>query len=102
MPLRSDKTRKDPCFMRILMISPQPFFEPRDAPFCVYQHIKALVTLGYEVDLVTYHVGKDVELPGLRIYRVPNLPFIRTVKAGPSLAKFPLDMLLFFMAFWRL
>jgi glycosyltransferase involved in cell wall biosynthesis len=88
--------------MRILMISPQPFFEPRGAPFCVYQHIKALVALGYEVDLVTYHVGKDVDLPGLRIYRVPNLPFIRSVKAGPSLAKFPLDLLLFFMAFWHL
>jgi glycosyltransferase involved in cell wall biosynthesis len=88
--------------MRILMISPQPFFEPRGAPFCVYQHIKALVSLGYEVDLVTYHVGKDVELPGLRIYRIPNLPFIRSVKAGPSFAKFPLDLLLFFVAFWRL
>lgn len=98
----SSKMRKDNCSMRVLMISPQPFFEPRGAPFCVYQHIKALVALGYEVDLVTYHVGKDVELPGLRIYRVPSLPFIRSVKAGPSLAKFPLDLLLFFMAFWRL
>jgi glycosyltransferase involved in cell wall biosynthesis len=88
--------------MRILMIAPQPFFEPRGAPFCVYQHIKALLTLGYEVDLVTYPIGKAVDLPGLRIYRVPNLPFIRTVKAGPSAAKFPLDLLLFFMAFWRL
>src|SRR5579859_3540843 len=88
--------------MRILMISPQPFFEPRGAPFCVYQHIKALIALGYEVDLVTYHVGKDVELPGLRIYRIPRLPFIRSVKAGPSLAKFPLDLLLFFVACWRL
>ena len=88
--------------MRILMISPQPFFEPRGAPFCVYQHIKALVALGYEVDLVTYHVGKEVELPGLRIYRVPNLPFIRSVKAGPSFAKFPLGLLLFCVAFWRL
>jgi glycosyltransferase involved in cell wall biosynthesis len=88
--------------MRILMISPQPFFEPRGAPFCVYQHIKALVALGYEVDLVTYHIGKDVELPGLRIYRIPTLPFIRSVKAGPSWAKFPLDLWLFFVAFWRL
>jgi glycosyltransferase involved in cell wall biosynthesis len=88
--------------MRILMISPQPFFEPRGAPFCVYQHIKALVALGYEVDLVTYHIGKDVELPGLHVYRVPALPFIRAVKAGPSLAKFPLDLLLFFVAFRRL
>ncbi len=68
--------------MRILMISPQPFFESRGAPFCVYQHIKALVTLGYEVDLVTYHIGKSVQLPGLRIFRAPAIPFIRGVKPG--------------------
>jgi glycosyltransferase involved in cell wall biosynthesis len=88
--------------MRILMIAPQPFFEPRGAPFCVYQHIKALVTLGYEVDLVTYPMGKRVDLPGLRIYRAPSLPFIRGVKPGPSLAKFPLDLLVFMTALWRL
>ncbi len=88
--------------MRILMISPQPFFEPRGAPFCVFQHIKALVALGYEVDLVTYHVGKDVRLPGLRIYRAPTLPFIRSVKPGPSRAKVLLDVLLFLTALWRL
>jgi len=88
--------------MRVLMISPQPFFEPRGAPFCVYQHIKALVTLGYEVDLITYHVGKDVHLPGLRIFRAPAIPFIRSVKAGPSRMKIFLDLLLFVTALWRL
>jgi glycosyltransferase involved in cell wall biosynthesis len=88
--------------MRILMISPQPFFESRGAPFCVYQHIKALLTLGYEVDLVTYHLGKNVNLPGLRIFRAPRLPFIHSVKPGPSLAKIPLDAAVFFTAFWRL
>jgi glycosyltransferase involved in cell wall biosynthesis len=88
--------------MRILMLAPQPFFEPRGVPLCVRQHIKALGVLGYEVDLLTYHVGKDVELPGLRIYRLPKLPFIHSVKVGPSLAKFPLDLMLFFMAFWHL
>lgn len=84
------------------MISPQPFFESRGAPFCVYQHIKALVTLGYRVDLVTYHIGKTVRLPGLTIYRMPSLPFIRGVKPGPSLAKFPLDLVLFLTAALRL
>lgn len=88
--------------MRILMISPQPFFESRGAPFCVFQHIKALLTLGYEVDLVTYHLGKDVNLPGLRIFRAPRLPLIHSVKPGPSLAKIPLDAAVFFTALWRL
>jgi len=93
---------KEVGIMRILMISPQPFFEPRGAPFCVYQHVKALLTLGYEVDLVTYHLGKDVNLPGLRILRAPRLPLIRSVKPGPSLAKIPLDVAVFFTALWHL
>lgn len=88
--------------MRILMIAPQPFFEPRGAPLCVYQHIKALLALGYQVDLVTYPFGNQVQLPNLTIYRAPALPFIRSVKPGLSLAKFPLDLLVFFTAFSRL
>ena len=88
--------------MRILMISPQPFFESRGAPFCVYQHIKALLALGYEVDLVTYHIGQNVDHPGLKIYRAPSVPFIRGVKPGPSLAKFPLDLFVFLTAIWKL
>lgn len=87
---------------RVLMIAPQPFFEARGAPFCVYQHIKALTTLGYAVDLVTYPLGQSVRLPGLRIFRAPSVPFIRGVKPGPSLAKIPLDISLFLTALLRL
>jgi glycosyltransferase involved in cell wall biosynthesis len=88
--------------MRVLMLAPQPFFEPRGAPFCVHQHVRALVKQGHEVDLVTYPYGEDVDLPGLRIYRTPSVPFVRNVKPGFSLAKFPLDLLVFLTAFWRL
>src|ERR1700680_723763 len=87
---------------RILMIAPEPFMEPRGTPFSVYHRAKALVALGYRVDLVTYPIGEQVTLPGLHVYRAPSLPFIRKVKIGPSLAKVPLDMLLFLTAFWRL
>lgn len=88
--------------MRILMIAPEPFLEPRGTPFSVYHRAKALVTLGYEVDLVTYPIGRQVTLPGLKIYRTPAVPFIRKVKIGPSLAKLPLDFLLFLTAIGRL
>jgi glycosyltransferase involved in cell wall biosynthesis len=88
--------------MRILMIAPEPFLEPRGTPFSVYYRIKALLTSGYQVDLVTYPIGEQVTLPGLRVYRGPRLPFIRKVKIGPSLAKFPLDLCVFIIAFWRL
>jgi glycosyltransferase involved in cell wall biosynthesis len=84
--------------MRILMIAPEPFLEPRGTPFSVYHRIKALIELGYEVDLVTYPFGQSVEMPKLNVYRAPQLPFIPNVKIGPSLAKFPLDAMVFLKA----
>jgi glycosyltransferase involved in cell wall biosynthesis len=88
--------------MRILMLAPEPFLEPRGTPFSVYHRAKALITLGYEVDLVTYPMGKPIRISGLRIYRAPALPFIQKVKIGPSFAKLPLDLSVFLTALWRL
>lgn len=86
---------------RILMLAPEPFFEPRGTPFSEYHRIKALVELGYEIDLVTYPVGQDVHLPNLRIYRCARPPFVRRVAIGPSFRKILLDLLLAFTAFRR-
>jgi len=76
------------------MIAPEPFFEPRGTPFSEYHRIRALLDLGHTVDLVTYPFGKDVAMPGLRIYRAARPPFITHVKIGPSPAKIFLDMTL--------
>ena len=76
------------------MIAPEPFFEPRGTPFSEYHRIRALLDLGHTVDLVTYPFGKDVTLPGLRIFRAARPPFITRVKIGPSAAKLFLDMTL--------
>ena len=84
--------------MKILMISPQPFFEPRGTPISVYQRLEALSALGHEIDLVTYHVGKDVEFPNVKIHRVRNVKMIQHVRIGPSRAKIFLDVLVFFKA----
>lgn len=81
--------------MRILMVAPLPFFQPRGAPFQVYYRARALGEQGHAVDLLVYHVGETVELPNVRVYRALPIPFVRTVKVGPSLAKFPLDAALF-------
>jgi glycosyltransferase involved in cell wall biosynthesis len=77
--------------VKILMIAPEPFFEPRGTPFSEYHRIRALLELGHTVDLVTYPFGGDVDLPGLRIFRCARPPFLREVRIGPSLAKVPLD-----------
>ncbi len=88
--------------MRILMIAPQPFFQPRGTPFSEFYRIRALTELGHQVDLVTYAIGEDVEMPGLRIFRTPAVPAIRSVRVGPSLAKLPLDTLVFTSSLRRL
>ena len=44
--------------MHILMIAPEPFFEPRGTPFSEYHRIRALIELGHTVDLVTYPVRR--------------------------------------------
>jgi glycosyltransferase involved in cell wall biosynthesis len=87
--------------MRILMIAPEPFFEPRGTPFSEYHRIRALLQLGHTVDLVTYPFGQDVQLPGLRIFRSGRPPFVHHVRIGPSFAKIPLDLLLAFTAVRR-
>ncbi len=80
--------------MHILMIAPEPFFEPRGTPFSEFHRIKALIALGHTVDLVTYPFGRDVEMPGLRVFRCLRPPLLRHVRIGPSWAKVPLDMAL--------
>ena len=80
--------------MHILMIAPEPFFEPRGTPFSEFHRIRALTSLGHTVDLVTYPFGRDVVMPGLRIVRSLKPPFVSRVRIGPSWAKVPLDALL--------
>lgn len=88
--------------MKILMIAPEPFFEPRGTPFSEYFRIKALCELGHEIDLVTYPIGQDKDIDGLRIFRSLRPPLVKSVKTGPSAAKIFLDFFLFFKAWGRL
>jgi glycosyltransferase involved in cell wall biosynthesis len=87
--------------VRILMIAPEPFFEPRGTPFSEFHRIRALIALGHQVDLVTYPFGENVSMPGLRVFRSVRPPFVDRVKIGPSLAKIPLDALLTLTALRR-
>lgn len=88
--------------MKILMIAPEPFFEPRGTPFSEYFRIKALSALGHTVDLVTYPFGVDKAIPGLKIFRCWGPPWITAVKTGPSPAKLVLDFFLFLKVVRRL
>ena len=76
----------------ILVVAPEPFLEDRGTPIAVYQLLGALSRLGYSVDLLTYPVGREIRLPGVRVFRVPNRFRIRTVPIGFSLRKLVLDV----------
>ena len=82
--------------MRALVIAPQPFFTPRGTPFSVYYRTLITSELGVNIDLLTYGQGQDVEIPGVRIIRIPNFPFLGEVKTGPSPLKLFLDVFIFF------
>jgi len=88
--------------MKILMLAPEPFFQPRGTPISVYFRIKALSDLGHEVDLITYPLGEDKNIKNLKIIRVPRPFFVNKIKIGPSLTKIPLDFMLLCTALWRL
>lgn len=84
--------------MRTLVIAPQPFFSPRGTPLSVYYRTLVLAELGAQIDLLTYGQGSDVEIPGVRVVRIPELPFCGVIPAGPSLVKAILDVLVLFWA----
>jgi hypothetical protein len=44
--------------VKILMIAPVRFLEPRGTPLAVLGRAKTLSVLGHQVDMLTYHVGK--------------------------------------------
>jgi glycosyltransferase involved in cell wall biosynthesis len=82
--------------LKILMITCFPFFSSRGTPIAVKTRLEVLSELGHEVDVVAYHVGDDIKLPGVKILRIINIPFIKEVPVGPSLKKIFLDIFVFF------
>ena len=85
--------------MKALSIAPQPFFTPRGTPFSVYYRTLITAELGVPVDLLTYGEGRDVDIPGVKIIRIPNFEFLGKVKIGPSPFKLFLDV---FIVIWTI
>jgi hypothetical protein len=64
--------------VRILILAPHPFFQPRG-----------------QLDLLTFHEGENVAIPNCRIHRIARPPWIRKVRAGFSLKKVVCDIVMF-------
>lgn len=84
--------------LRVLMLAPTPYFSDRGCHVRIYEEARALVALGHEVCIVTYHLGRD--MPGVKVVRIPQIPWYRKLEAGPSWHKPYLDILLLFKAYF--
>jgi len=82
--------------LKILMLAPTPYFADRGCHVRIYEEARALRSLGHDVRIVTYHLGRD--MPGIPTIRIPRIPWYSRLEAGPSLHKLYLDALLFFKA----
>lgn len=78
--------------MKVLVIAPQPFFQERGTPIAVRLLAETLCGFGHEVDLLVYHAGEDIAVPGLRLIRAARPPGVREIPIGISWQKLVCDL----------
>jgi glycosyltransferase involved in cell wall biosynthesis len=80
--------------MKVLLIAPQPFYQDRGTPIVVFEEISLLTEIGFHVDVATYPIGTEIEMPKVRVFRTANPLIFRSVAVGFSFRKVLLDLLL--------
>lgn len=88
--------------LKILMLAPHPFFVVRGTPIDVELILRVLSERRNTfVDIVVYHIGKDINLPNVKLHRIPELKIIKNIRPGFSIKKIICNVFLFFKA-WSL
>lgn len=85
--------------MKILFLAPQPFYTERGTPIAVKLAVTSLCREGHQVDLLTYHEGQDIDIPGMRLFRAGRPPGVDHVPIGFSIKKLLCDVWLMFSTF---
>ena len=80
--------------MKILVLAPHPFFQPRGTPIAVKALLEFLSAEGHEIDVLTYHEGEDVAIPNCRIVRIPRIPGVTGIRPGFSMKKLLCDAMM--------
>jgi glycosyltransferase involved in cell wall biosynthesis len=78
--------------MKILIVAPHPFFQERGTPIAVRLVAETLCEFGHSVDLLVYHEGSDIGVPGLRLFRAGRPPGVGAVPIGISWQKLVCDI----------
>jgi glycosyltransferase involved in cell wall biosynthesis len=81
---------------RVLIVTPQPFYEDRGTPIAVRYVAHALSQIGVDVDLLAFPIGQEVDIERVTVSRCANLLRLQRVPIGFSWRKIVLDMSL-----WR-
>jgi glycosyltransferase involved in cell wall biosynthesis len=87
---------------RVLVVTPQPFYQDRGSPIALHAVLSALSERGYAVDLLSFPCGRSLEIPGVRHFRTANPLGFHTIPIGFSLKKLFLDVLLLRLLYTRL
>ncbi|MBI5192031.1 MAG: glycosyltransferase family 4 protein [Nitrospirae bacterium] len=81
--------------LSVAMVVASPFPANHGTPGSIKEMVDALMKLGHNIHLVTYHQGeKDINIDGVNIHRIPFPGFSRNIKVGPTFDKPFLDILL--------
>jgi glycosyltransferase involved in cell wall biosynthesis len=64
--------------------------------------LETLCKAGHRIDLITYHEGQDLNIQGLKIFRILKIPMVNNIPVGFSLKKLICDIFLSLMLFKRL
>jgi glycosyltransferase involved in cell wall biosynthesis len=83
---------------KILVMAPQPFFQDRGTPIAVKLLVEELAGFGFEVHLLVFHEGRDVQLPGVILHRIPKLPGVKNIPPSISWKKIICDLFMLFKA----
>jgi glycosyltransferase involved in cell wall biosynthesis len=84
--------------LRILILAPQPFYQDRGTPIAVRLLATELARLGHQVDLLVFHEGEDVSIPGVTIFRTRSSPYLKNIPPGFSLKKIICDLRMYAVA----
>ena len=84
--------------MNLLLLAPHPFYQDRGTPIAVDLLLRVLSERAVQVDVITYHEGRDVAYDRVTVHRIPKLPFIRNIRPGFSWKKVICDCFMFMKA----
>jgi glycosyltransferase involved in cell wall biosynthesis len=80
--------------VKILLLAPHPFFQERGTPIAVRLLASTLAGEGHAVEMLCYHEGQEVDLPGVAIHRISPPGWVKNVPPGPSWQKIVCDLYL--------